>query len=73
MQLDLRAAKAYIGGIFATSATQIADFVIRAGMSIAGLNTDPPPSEFQQAAVHIIAGILGFLAVYWTNNQEQHK
>lgn len=71
MYLDFRAAKAYVGALLATSGVQIAQFIVHASMTVMGLETDPPPTEFETAAIHGIAGLLGFLSVYWTSNQKQ--
>jgi len=70
MVLDLGAAKAYVGGILATSGVQIATFVIQAVMTMMGLETDPPPTELESAATYSLAGVLGFIAVYWTSNKK---
>lgn len=70
MYIDLRAAKAYVGGLLATSGTQIATFLVQAVMTMMGMETNPPPTPNETAAIHVVAGILGFLAVYWTSNQK---
>ena len=66
MVFDLRAAKAYVGGILATAAPAVSGFVV--GIVEASTGWDIPVS-LEQTLLTGVAFVLGWVGVYFTPNR----
>lgn len=68
--IGLGALKAHLAGIFAISATPIADQFVKLQVDLMKLwmYVDGVPQTVWTSETYIISGVLGWLSVYWTPN-----
>lgn len=70
MKLGLAALKAHLAGIFAISATVIAEYAVQFQVEWMKLfwYIDWVPPVTWKVEEYLLAGLMGWLAVYWTPN-----
>ena len=66
MMFDLRAAKAYVGGLLATAAPSVSGFIV--GLIEKGTGWDIPVT-LENTLLTGVAFVLGWLGVYLTPNK----
>lgn len=66
MVFDLRAAKAYVGGLLATAAPSVSSFIVGLIESITGWDI---PVSLEQTLLTGVAFVLGWIGVYLTPNK----